>query len=102
MKTTIIQAFVLTALATLGVCAPAPEIVARGVATAASPPGSAKGYSGQLLNVPETPAGITVKYGQVAKPSSVKARSLKSRQLSLISEYVSTSSYIQILVYIHT
>jgi hypothetical protein len=64
MKTTIIQAFVLTALAALGVCVPTAEIVDRGVATAASPPGVAKGYTGQLFNAPETPAGITVKVCQ--------------------------------------
>ena len=97
MKTTIIQAFVLTALATLGVCAPAAEVVARDAPTPASPPASAKGYTGKLLDLPETPAGITFKSGTVASHPSVKARSLKPRQevvLTLVSEYVSTFSCI--------
>jgi len=96
MKTTIVQAFVLAALTTLGVCAPAVEIVARDVATAASPPGVAKGYTGELFNTAETPAGITVAHGPVARPASVKARSLKSRQITLLSEYAApTLAYAQ-------
>jgi len=94
MKTIIVQAFLLATLVVLGACAPAPEVTTREVATSDSPPGTAIGYSGQVLNVPETPAGITVKYGPLDKGSRER-RTLAARQtLSLISLDVSTSSYI--------
>jgi len=87
MKTTIISAFLLATFATLGVCAPSVDVVGRDVATPASPPTPAKGFSGQVV-VPEPPANVTVKYGPVTKKSSVKARGLETRQqLSLICEY---------------
>jgi len=85
MKTTIVQAFILATLAALGVCAPAPapELVTRELATPASPPGLSVGYSGQAFNVPEPPAGITVKYGPLDEASR-KRRSLTARQTTTI------------------
>ena len=57
MKTTIFQASVLVTLAVLGICAPATD----STSVASSPPKAVSGFRVEDVNLPATPAGITVK-----------------------------------------